>query len=210
MVDNDWSHVLGGTDGATAWLDGPTVSEAIHLAGRESLERATHDPLWIRRASAGDWGLASSGVCCSRAAATDAWNAWGDDIHRYGDGSEVAGISKDFNVVPVDGWAPHMDGVALFLSLGSNRGGPILEVQSMEPDAFRDLHVRDSQLGHGEGMVKELGLVGEGETPSDDSEEPVHGDIFGFGESSAAPEVEVVEDESWKELGFGDENEPKR
>ena len=103
-----------------------------------------------------------------------------------------------------------MDGVALFISVGANRGGPILEVLSMKLDAFRDLHVRDSQLGQGEGMVKELGSDGENEAPLGNSEQPVHGDLFGFEESSTGPEMEVVEDESWKELGFGDGNDPKR
>lgn len=196
--------VVGGTDGATAWLDGPAVSEAIHLAGRESLARALHDPLWIRRASSGDWGLASNGVCCSRTAATDAWNAWGGDIHRYGDGSAVAGLSKDFSVVPVDGWAKHKDGAVLFISLGPNRGGPILEVLSIDENVLQDLHSRDSQLGQGEGMLKKSGLAEEDQTPLEDSLPPADEDVFGFGESTASPAPATEDEVQWKELGFGD------
>jgi hypothetical protein len=202
--------VVGGTDGAMAWLDGPAVSEAIHLAGREPLERSKHDPLWIRRVSSGDWGLASSGVCCSRAAATDAWNAWGSDVHRYGDGSDVAGIGTDFNVVPVDGWAKHVDGAALFISLGPNRGGPILEVLSMDLDALRDLHLRDSQLGQGDGMVTEHGLASDDEPPSEGSRPQDQGDVFGFGESAESTGSEARDDEQWKGFGFGDESGSER
>lgn len=202
--------VVGGTDGETAWLDGPAISEAIHLAGREFMERSQDDPLWVRRASSGEWGLASNGVCCSRLAATDAWNAWGGDVHRYGDESKVAGVSKDFSVVPVDGWAKDKDGAVVFISLGPNRGGAILEVISMESDVLRDLHVRDSQLGHGEGMVMKDGLAGNDELRSEVLSTPTDEDVFGFGESVESPGLEVSGEDSWKDLGFGDGSGSKR
>lgn len=193
-------QVVGGTDGVTAWLNGPAVSEAIHLAGRGTPKVVMHDPLSIRRIGVGTWGLMSNGVCCSRAAAASAWNDWGGGVHRYGDGSDVSGLSRDFETYPVDGWAVYSEGAVLFVSLGSTRGAPIVELLPVDGHAMKDLQARDIQLTESDDI---LGV-----------EEPVlemtDDDPFAFAdEKSVEAEVSSVRGQ-WTDIGFGDDDGSKR
>ncbi len=193
-------QIVGGSDGISAWLDGPAVSEAIHLAGRDALTTVVHDPLRIRRVGAGDWGLMSSGVCCSRSAAMASWNDWGGDVHRYADGSEVGGLNRDFQTYPVDGWTKVGDGVALFISLGPSRGAPALEVLAVDSDMLRDLQARDIQLTEGDDIIAD-------EEPS---VEVAEDDPFGFDEADESSVVSVEPNAAWTDIGFGDDNESER
>ena len=187
--------MVGGTDGDTAWIDGPAVSEAVHLAGRGAPSTVLFDPLQIRKAGAGEWGLVSNGVCCSRPAATSAWNDWGADVHRFSDGSEVGGLSRDFETYPVDGWAQITDGVALFVSLGPSRGAPVLEALSVDLAQLRDLQARDIQLTEGEDII--------------DDEEPMVEvtveDPFGVEGAEEDESASVELGAQWTDIGFGDE-----
>ena len=192
--------VVGGTDGVRGWLDGPAVSEAIHLAGRGPPTAMLFDPLQIRQAVAGEWGLMSNGVCCSRPTATAAWNDWGGDVHRFGDGSEVGGLRRDFETYPVDGWGQVADGVALFVSLGPSRGAPVLEVVELDSTMLRELQARDIQLTEGDDIIED--------------EEPMvefaDEDPFGFdGAEDASPSSDSTRAQ-WTDIGFGDDGDSER
>ena len=196
-----FGHVVGGTDGESSWLDGPAVSEAIHLAGRGAPTSLMYDPLQIRNVGTGEWGLMSNGICCSRPAATAAWNDWGAGVHRFSDGSEVGGLSRDFQTYPVDGWAQVVDGVALFISVGPSRGAPILEVLGVDATMLRELQSRDIQLTEGEGIIDD-------EEPSVELAD--EDDPFGF-EGSEEPSVDNQSlGSQWTDIGFGDESESER
>ena len=84
----------------------------------------------------------------SRAVATSVWNGWGAPVHRYGDGSLVAGMAKDFECYPVDGWAAYDDGALVFLSLGKNRGGTVLEALSAPQNELAAVTGEDYMLWH--------------------------------------------------------------
>jgi hypothetical protein len=185
--------VLGGRDGDHIHLDGPAVSEAMHLSGCGPLVHTDNDPLQIRRVGVGANGLESVGVTVSRSVATAAWNDWGGGVHRHGDGSAVAGVRRDFECYPVDGWAQHEGGAVLFFSLGIHRGGALLEAQIANDQTLRELSVRDEHLQSGE--------IGDDSQPS---EEAPAVDPFGFGQTSAVASPAAQAD--WTDIGFGDDD----
>ena len=194
-------QVVGGTDGVASTLDGPAVSEAVHLCGRGAPTSLMFDPLQVRQAGAGEWGLMSNGVCCSRPAAMAAWNDWGGAVHRFGDGSEVCGLRRDFQTYPVDGWGQLSDGAALFVSLGAARGAPVLEVLGLDHTMLRELQSRDIQLTEGDDIL--------------DDEDPIvefteEDDPFGFdaSEESSADSRGIAA--QWTDIGFGDDNDSER
>ena len=189
--------VLGGMDCEHTHLDGPAVSEAMHLSGCGPLVHADNDPLQIRRVGIGMNGLESVGVTVSRAVATAAWNDWGGGVHRHGDGSTVAGVRRDFECYPVDGWAQHEGGAVLFFSLGVHRGGALLEVQVANDQTLRELSVRDEHLQSGE--IDEVSQP-IGEAPAVDP--------FGFGQASTA--APAVAEADWMDIGFGDDDGQER
>jgi len=192
--------IVGGVDGSVVQLDGPAVSAAIHLSGRGPLIQANHDPMRIRRVGVGEYGLENGGVALSRAVATSVWNGWGAPVHRYGDGSLVAGMAKDFECYPVDGWAAYDDGALVFLSLGKNRGGTVLEALSMGSHGFKDLAVRDEQLQSGVGGDSSV------LSDSEPSEEPsVEIDPFGFDANEAQGTEYAEKEDAWGGIGFGDD-----
>ena len=145
----------------------------------------------------------------------EALNRWGQTIHRYGDNSEVSGISRDFTSYPVDAWAPHDGGTILFLGLDQSRGRDLVEALWVDGHMLRDLQVRDQDLASGgEGML-------ESETPSlevddpfdEESERRVGGDDpFGFepGSASAVQEKASAVHSDWGDIGFGDDGGTER
>jgi len=192
--------IVGGVDGKVVQFDGPAVSSAIHLSGRGPLTQANHDPMRIRKVSVGEYGLESGGVALSRAVATSVWNGWGAPVHRYGDGSHVAGTAKDFECYPIDGWAAYEDGALVFVSMGKNRGGSVLEAMAMGAHGFKDLTVRDEQLQSGGGDVSSVLSDG------DPSEEPtVEVDPFGFDAKESQGTEYAEKEDAWGGISFGDD-----
>jgi hypothetical protein len=216
--------VVGGTSGSETHLDGPAVSEAIHLSGAGTVIQTMNDPLRIRRVAAGPHGLESTGVAMSRAVMTAATNDWGGAVHRHGDGSNVAGVFRDFESYPVDSWAALSAGAMMFISLGKHRGSAVLEAFEADPHTFKELAVRDEHLQSGE-VTASTGLD-EGSTGEHleiiDPEEVE--DPFGFEEQHVTASAEVLDTapppepqstparrpEGWTDIGFGDDGGSER
>ncbi len=183
--------VVGGDDGDHTLLDGPAVSEALHLCGGSPVVKTQDDPLQIRSVAIGLRGLESSGVSMSRAVMAAALNDWGGLVHRFGDSAEVAGVQRDFQCYPVEGWAEHSQGAMLFFSLGAHRGHGVVELKYVDSAGLRDLCAQDERLQAGE-------LKSEAPATSDEE------DPFGFG---AQPREDGSPDgSSWGQPGFGDDD----
>ena len=200
-VGVSYGQVVGGTDGVSSKLDGPALSEAVHLCGRGAPTSLMFDPLQVRQVGSGEWGLMSNGVCCSRPTAMAAWNDWGGGVHRFGDGSEVCGLRRDFQTYPVDAWSEVAEGAALFVSLGATRGAPILEVLELDHTMLRELQSRDIQLTEGDDIL--------------DVEEPVvelteEDDPFGFDASGDLHGDSRAMRAEWTDIGFGDDKDSER
>jgi hypothetical protein len=213
--------VVGGFDGDVTTVGGTAVARAMARCGSRAPMRCTDDPLHVRRVSTDVYGLVSSGVACGRPVMLAALNVWGQDVHRFGDENEVAGLARDFATYPVDAWAPVDEGVVLFISLGRSRGAEMVEALWVDHHSLRDLQVRDEDLDKvGEDLLSN-------ETPTLEVEDFVETDVLQghtepkdaleadpFGFQAAVPakkENTALQSKlDWDEIGFGDDDVPER
>ena len=135
---------------------------------------------------------------------TEALSRHEADVHRHGDGTRIAGINADFVCYPVQAWWDQGEAVTVFMSLG--QGSRAIEVLRLDKHAFRDLHVRDRSLGQEAPAEPTFSRKEEG-NPSFDPffQAPTETPRAASSErSQATPSLQ----ESWTEIGFGDDVDP--
>ena len=145
----------------------------------------------------------------------EALNRWGQAIHRFGDNSEVSGVSRDFDTYPVDAWAPHDGGTILFFGLNRNRGSEVVEALWVDGHMLRDLQARDQDLASGgDGMLESEAPSVEVDDPFEEESEDTGGsdDPFGFEPGAIPGDTEKVSPShsDWGDIGFGDDGGTER